>query len=113
MVCLAGEADISQLMISAQSVGLSASQGALYSALFNITSGIGRIAFGFLADAFLGVGISDTAELTVEPQLLDFGACHYRTQFFADLAECYRSRSDYRVRMIQFLSIRNANYSAL
>lgn len=42
-------------LISAQSVGLSASQGALYSALFNITSGIGRIAFGFLADAFLGV----------------------------------------------------------
>jgi hypothetical protein len=41
--------------MSAQSVGLSPSQGALYSALFNITSGIGRIAFGFLADALLGV----------------------------------------------------------
>jgi hypothetical protein len=38
-----------------QSVGLSSSQGALYSALFNIASGIGRIAFGVLADFALGV----------------------------------------------------------
>ena len=38
----------------AQSIGLSASQGALYSALFNVLSGVGRIVFGVLADALLG-----------------------------------------------------------
>lgn len=78
MVCLAAEHTVYHLLILAQSVGLSASQGALYSALFNITSGIGRIAFGFLADAFLGVRFRRVAnELTPEPQLLDFGVGHY------------------------------------
>jgi hypothetical protein len=39
----------------ASSIGLSTSQGALYSALFNIASGIGRLAYGFLADYAVGV----------------------------------------------------------
>ncbi|GHJ86260.1 hypothetical protein NliqN6_2662 [Naganishia liquefaciens] len=38
----------------ASSIGLSASQGALYSALFNIASAVGRLAFGFLADYAVG-----------------------------------------------------------
>lgn len=39
----------------ASSIGLSSSQGALYSALFNIASALGRLAFGFLADYAVGV----------------------------------------------------------
>jgi hypothetical protein len=42
----------------------------LYSALFNITSGIGRIAFGFLADAFLGVSQSKPSG-SADPQNLN------------------------------------------
>lgn len=42
--------------LAAQSIGLSASQGALYSALFNVASAFGRLAFGYLGDVALGVG---------------------------------------------------------
>ncbi|KAH8085933.1 major facilitator superfamily domain-containing protein [Filobasidium floriforme] len=38
----------------ARSIGQTAAQGALYSALFNIASGIGRIAFGVVADFMTG-----------------------------------------------------------
>jgi hypothetical protein len=40
---------------AAQSVGFSASRGALYGALFNVSSGAGRIGFGMLADFATGV----------------------------------------------------------
>ena len=39
----------------AQSVGLSAAQGALYNTLFNVASAIGRIGFGVVADNMTGV----------------------------------------------------------
>ena len=42
-------------MALAVSIGMTASQGALFSALYNISSGIGRIGFGYLADMFVGV----------------------------------------------------------
>lgn len=44
-----------ELYLTASSIGLSSSQGALYSALFNIASAIGRLAYGFLADYAIGV----------------------------------------------------------
>jgi hypothetical protein len=34
---------------------MTASQGALFSALYNISSGIGRIGFGYMADMLVGV----------------------------------------------------------
>lgn len=43
---------------TARSIGQTAAQGALYSALFNIASGIGRIAFGVVADFMTGVSRS-------------------------------------------------------
>jgi len=36
---------------------MTSAQGALFSALYNIASGIGRIAFGFLADMVTGVSL--------------------------------------------------------
>jgi len=42
----------------AQSVGSTSAQGAIYSAVFNVASAIGRVTFGFLADAATGVSSS-------------------------------------------------------
>jgi hypothetical protein len=56
--------DVSDFMTSAQlthlaqSVGLSAAQGALYSALFNLASAVGRVGFGLLADTITGVSVA-------------------------------------------------------
>jgi hypothetical protein len=40
---------------AASSIGLSSAQGALYAALFNVASAVGRLAFGLLADFATGV----------------------------------------------------------
>jgi hypothetical protein len=44
-----------ELIEAAQSVGLTAAQGALYNTLFNVSSAIGRIGFGVIADNMTGV----------------------------------------------------------
>lgn len=55
---------------------MTASQGALFSALYNISSGIGRIGFGYMADMLVGVSTTGVyhrrIELTFRTTELDF-----------------------------------------
>jgi hypothetical protein len=78
---------------AAQSVGLSASQGALYSALFNVASAFGRLAFGYLGDVALGVRpvLQYFCEVATDPgpeyQRVDVQHPHDCAQFPPDLAK--------------------------
>lgn len=87
---------------TALSIGLSASQGALYSALFNVASGFGRIAFGYLADSAVGVSglmLSCGPGLKLDPeyQLLDVQHTHNCLECNVGVAKRHRTTADHTV----------------